>query len=534
MAKNETTPNPLRGHPGDQAQNRGILRSTSPLSQHHIADTFGCPCHVFLDEVAVKIFRRVNVGMAQIFGDGYDIEAVGQQNRSQRMPEGVGIDVGETEFGGKIPEPTGYGIRSGRTAIFTAKYIAGFDLILAVLQFPLTLLLLKFLKQIHGLLRQLEGTTVAGLGIAFRQSIRFAFYKRAVDADGVVLPINLFPTQSNGLAPATAGNDKKMDQSPPAQGNILQRIQNLMNHAGLKIVRGGFADFRCSGLVGGVVGDQHLLVRLRQDGMDKTMIFQNSLIGQLAFVFPDRKDILRFLVQSLGNQSGVAGGDGLTLDSGTNGDGTDSAAPGYLGAGNVVLPEPCGNVDVGGSAAILVPELRLPQGRIKAVEVLRPDLRQLEMTDVGVDTAQQLLVAFVGADPQLIFQLELQDILGVLRKGAAVVENVSVFDALLILDSVTLSGFLCLPLGHTRFGFVDDPIPDAVAVRIAPSVDGDVERVAVFGFACFNTSHSGPPFDVCRITPGVVNYRYTFIMIFEGDGQQDKSMWDDKKRGNCA
>ena len=54
-----------------------------------------------------------------------------------------------------------------------------------------------------------------------------------------------------------------------------------MNHFGLEIIRSGFADLRCSGLVGGVVGDQHLLVRLRQDGMDKTMIFQNSLIGQL-------------------------------------------------------------------------------------------------------------------------------------------------------------------------------------------------------------------------------------------------------------
>ncbi len=65
--------------------------------------------------------------MAQIFGNGDDIESVGQQNRGQRMPEGVGGDVGKIVFGGKIPEPAGYSIRSGRTAIFPTKYIAALE-----------------------------------------------------------------------------------------------------------------------------------------------------------------------------------------------------------------------------------------------------------------------------------------------------------------------------------------------------------------------------------------------------------------------
>lgn len=155
--------------------------------------------------------------MAQISEDGDNIDAFSRQNRDQCMPEGMGIDVGKVVFGREIPEPAGYSIRSGRTAIFTAKYIAGLDPILAGLRFPLTLILLQCLEKIHSFLREIEDAPIAGLGLAFQQSIRLALHKRAVDADGSVLPINLFPTQSNGFAPAAAGNNQKVDQGPPAQ-----------------------------------------------------------------------------------------------------------------------------------------------------------------------------------------------------------------------------------------------------------------------------------------------------------------------------
>ena len=219
---------------GTKLENGGILRSTLPLFQQHICNTFGGLSFVFIDNVGIVSAGGSRIFVTEISGNCHDVLSF-EQNRSSGVPEGVGVDVGETEFGGKIPEPAGHGIGPGRTAVFTAKYIARFHPILTVLQFPLTLLLLKFLEQI--------------------------------------------------------------------------------------------------------------------------------------------------------------------------------------------------------------------------------------------------LVAFIGADAQLVLAFKVQYVLGVLHKGAAVVEDVFVFHALLILDIVTLSGFLRLPLGHTRFGFVDDPIPDAVAVRIAPSVAGDVERV---------------------------------------------------------
>ena len=86
------------------------------------------------------------------------------------MPESVGIDVRKVVFDGEIPEPAGHGIRSGRTSILTAKYIARSNPILAVLQLPLTLFLLEFPEQIHGLLWELEGTPVTGFGVILMQA----------------------------------------------------------------------------------------------------------------------------------------------------------------------------------------------------------------------------------------------------------------------------------------------------------------------------------------------------------------------------
>ena len=84
--------------------------------------------------------------MAQIFGDGDDIDAVGQQNRDQRMPEGVGVDVRKVVFGREIPEPTGYSSRPRASTVFAAENIAGIASAIAILQLPMLLLLTKRLK----------------------------------------------------------------------------------------------------------------------------------------------------------------------------------------------------------------------------------------------------------------------------------------------------------------------------------------------------------------------------------------------------
>ena len=92
------------------------------FTDQNIGDTLCCLCLIFLNNVAVEVFRCVHAGMTKLFDN---IRAVCQKHRGHRMPERMRIDMGQTVAGGEIFEPSGDAVQTHVIAVFLCKDVAG-------------------------------------------------------------------------------------------------------------------------------------------------------------------------------------------------------------------------------------------------------------------------------------------------------------------------------------------------------------------------------------------------------------------------
>lgn len=53
----------------------------------------------------IEVLRSAGAGMAKLGGYSHDVGSVGQQYRGHRVPECVGVDVGQAVTLGEVPEP---------------------------------------------------------------------------------------------------------------------------------------------------------------------------------------------------------------------------------------------------------------------------------------------------------------------------------------------------------------------------------------------------------------------------------------------
>ena len=79
-----------------------LMKKATPYSrlcffpaQHDIGYTFGCAALRFLYGVAVNVHRNAGVGMAQHFGNRYNVDALRDHDAGRRVPETVGVDMGQ-------------------------------------------------------------------------------------------------------------------------------------------------------------------------------------------------------------------------------------------------------------------------------------------------------------------------------------------------------------------------------------------------------------------------------------------------------
>ena len=75
------------------------------FAEQHVSDTLGSLGFVLLDYVRIEVLRGAGAGVAQLCGYGHDVGSVGQQYRGHRVPECVGIDVGQVVTLGEVPKP---------------------------------------------------------------------------------------------------------------------------------------------------------------------------------------------------------------------------------------------------------------------------------------------------------------------------------------------------------------------------------------------------------------------------------------------
>lgn len=75
------------------------------FAEQYVSDTFGGLGLVLLDNVRIEVLRSAGAGVAQLCSHGHDVSSIGQQHRGHRVPECVGIDMGQAVTFGEVPKP---------------------------------------------------------------------------------------------------------------------------------------------------------------------------------------------------------------------------------------------------------------------------------------------------------------------------------------------------------------------------------------------------------------------------------------------
>ena len=162
-----------------------------------------------------------------------------------------------------------------------------------------------------------------------------------------------------------------------------------------------FLHLRRCGLCCGIVGHEHFLFGLGQNGGDQTMMFQHGFIRQRIGVFLHLENLCHLFAHGLGYGFGLILPDGLTFHSYAHSGGRDPGSFRNGGPGFFVFLQPFGKVDFGSSRATTNTESRLSQVFVKCVQVLGPEVCQLDMTDGGVDAKTSPVAAAYGSNLQV-------------------------------------------------------------------------------------------------------------------------------------
>ena len=95
--------------------------------EQNFGDTLGSLGFVFFDDVGIEALCGVHAGVAQLLGDSNNVRTVGQQDRGYRVPEGVGVDVGQAVAGREGIQPAGDTVRVHMLPVVLGKDKAGID-----------------------------------------------------------------------------------------------------------------------------------------------------------------------------------------------------------------------------------------------------------------------------------------------------------------------------------------------------------------------------------------------------------------------
>ena len=93
--------------------------------EQHIRNTLSCLGFVLFDDMAVKVFRGIHAGVAQLLRYRDNIGSICQEDRGHSMPERMGIDVWQIVPTGKIVEPAGDAVWVHVASIVCSEYKAG-------------------------------------------------------------------------------------------------------------------------------------------------------------------------------------------------------------------------------------------------------------------------------------------------------------------------------------------------------------------------------------------------------------------------
>ena len=109
------------------------------------------------------------------------------------------------------------------------------------------------------------------------------------------------------------------------------------------------------------------------------------------------------------------------MESGCDGHSAEIASPGKLGLGNVFFFEAAAQRVLGNGADVVFPDSVLHQILIKIIEVLWPDLIQLDVADSFVNSREYGMIAVQCRRGQTIHGFQIQNVICVLRKGFIVI-----------------------------------------------------------------------------------------------------------------
>ena len=185
------------------------------LPEQYIRNTLRCLGLVLFDDVAVKIFRGVHAGMAQLLRYRYNVRTVCQKDRGHSVAESVGIDMGQIVAAGKVMEPTGDTVRVHIASIVRGEDKAGMPPPVAVGDLEPELFPLVEPQEVHGFNGEIQIADIAGFGIAQIGAFAFGGNKGLINLHTVVFKIHLLPLQAHNLTTAAAGDDHKVGNQLP-------------------------------------------------------------------------------------------------------------------------------------------------------------------------------------------------------------------------------------------------------------------------------------------------------------------------------
>lgn len=203
----------------------------------------------------------------------------------------------------------------------------------------------------------------------------------------------------------------------------------------------------------------------------------------------NREQQLYIPVQCLRYGFRRSAGDCFSLTGRGDGRRRDAGKLRELGAGQALILQKRRNIGFCGGLAAGVGNARLTQILIESVQMLWAKLGQLDMPDRGVDPLQQLTVTLCGAVFCAGAFLQLNDVIGVLRKGLSIVELKAKLNVALKVGGGALDGLLHLPLRHGVVGRPRHIVPQLLAGAVAPFRDGYFIGDAVFALDFSNVCH---------------------------------------------
>lgn len=210
------------------------------FTEQHVSDTLGGFGFVLLDDVRIEVLRSAGAGVAKLGGNGHDVGSVGQQYRGHRVPECVGIDMGQAVTLGEVPEPSGDAVRVHMIPVVLGEYIAGIDPPVTVGKLQPELLKFVLPQKRHCFSRQSQIADITCLCGAFRDPFTFGDDQLPVDLYPVFFEVHFIPFKPHDLAPAAAGDKKHMSNELPFERFGLQRFQYFGNGFRLEVVGGFF------------------------------------------------------------------------------------------------------------------------------------------------------------------------------------------------------------------------------------------------------------------------------------------------------